>query len=211
MRLSKCFSRNGMVIMTIICFVGLLTILAIGIAMQVSTSISIHSDKYSPSKCILTASSVITIAGPPAISYCSATKYITVWKTSDGLTAINSPLTASINQLHSQDQLNDYPLNTLIDCLCNTKDYIAYPNVDGDIACVFFASCFLDIPTVNFIQSQVYFTNIGIYLTIFASSALTLIIAFSIASCFCANDICRRQYYVDLDAVTTSSHKQDEL
>ena len=202
MDIPKVCKRFGTTITYTIGTITLIILLGLGIASFTYTSNAVRTSNYKRTTCILTQSSVITSNG----FNCLHTKYIAVWRTSTGYSALISPLSSSSTQSVATGETNDYPLNTSIECYCDEGDNIQYPNVDGDVPCMFYGRCFLSKSVVSFMSNQTYFHNVGIFLIVFSVFGLGVVIGLGIIACigskWCRKHgckCCRRDEYVDLD------------
>jgi len=200
MTLSKSCSTAGVITIGILCFLNLLFTINVGAFIKFYSSSSLRSNNYVLSSCTLTSNSIVTIPGPPTELYCLSTKYITVWE-SNGYSVLDSPISSSISESIAQEQLNSYPLNVSLQCLCDDKIKTSYPIIEKYIPCNFYATCFLNIETMNYIQSQTYLNIIGDILlyvgcgSLFIVSILTLISCISRGYC----NKCKRKNYTNLD------------
>lgn len=210
MGVPKVCSVIGNVTIGILCVASLLTVFIIGIFLESYTSNFIRSDNYVEATCVLTKASVVTIDGPPTNFYCLTTKYIATWQSKDGYSIVSSPISAHSSLSYVQAELNNYPLNQNIECLCdssivNTNPSYVYPNFDKETPCNFYAKCFLNIEIVEFMQSQVYLNTLAQVFIWTGGIALGLITGMIIVAMYnngvCKNcmSCCKRSNYVDMD------------
>lgn len=196
MELKKFCATTDIIILSILLLVSVCMILGAGSVMKGYGSTAIRAANFVPSTCYLTQSTIVTIDGPPTSFYCLTTKYIAVWMTSDGYSAIDFPLAASSSLSYIQSELNNYPMNKSVECVCDANFVTVYPAIEKYVPCNFYARCFLNTAVVEFIQSNAYLNNIGISYIIVGSIFFFLLALFTIIQCFlfCRN----RESYVDL-------------
>lgn len=203
----------GIVVICVLCFLGLGSVLTLGILIKTYSSPAIRVKSYVQTTCKVTAASIITLEGPPANMYCLKTKYIVVWKSIDGQSILESPISASTTYNHSLSQLNDYQLNTNLECMCDSNSGISnkYPEFGKFVPCNFYAQCYLNVEIVEFMKSQVYFDILADGFIYGSSSALFVYFVIIIIACvnIGACRKCKRKGYDDLDIVITRANKPE--
>ena len=216
MQMHKGCITFGFIVICILCFLSLGSVLTLGILIKTYSSPAIRVKSYVQTTCKVTAASIITLEGPPANIYCLNTKYIVVWKSVNGQSILESPITASNTYNHSLSQLNDYQLNTNLECMCDsysttsTNSYL-YPEFGKFVPCNFYTQCYLNVEIVEFMKSQVYFDFLADIFIYAASSALFIYFVIVIIACvnvgLCRK--CKRKGYDDLDIVITRANKPE--
>lgn len=192
----ECVRSTGVIIVWLIGVICLISIFGIGIAMKVITGNAVIVSGYSASTCTITSGMVMNVSKS---NYCSEAKYVAVWRTIQGYSVIESPISSSRSYPHALKELDDYPLNTALDCVCDFDEDIIYPNVDIFLPCTFYGRCFLNLEIVEYIKTQLYFNAVGTFFIVISVLSLVLMIVF--AGFSCKNRCCRKKNYVDLDEV----------
>jgi hypothetical protein len=159
------------------------------------SSSALRSTSYRPATCTLTESIVIKVNGP---AVCLHDRYLAVWKSTQSYTILESPLTSSVSQQYAQSLLDNYPMNTPVECVCDNSVQLTYPNFEKSVPCNFYGRCFLNVEIVNYIKSQSYFNSVGDALIIVGVIAMALIIMAAVITVLCNRS--KHVQYIDLTA-----------
>lgn len=182
--------RNvGTVFIYMLLLVSTGTLMCLGIAMYVYTSNMMRTKNYVPSTCNLISSSLVEYS--PNIQ-CNSQRYLSVWQSKDGFSVSISPVSGIKDKTVAQNELNDYPLNTDMRCLCDINFPIKYPSTDKDFPCTFYTRCFLATEIVELMQSQTYYNNIGIVIIIFTVAAIVIMVGMA---CMAYSNFCEKRKY----------------
>lgn len=80
---------------------------------------------------------------------CPRGGYASVWRrTEDGSSVVASPFSLKMTKDLAERDLNNYPLNVTMPCMCNPSRADPYPS----ITCNFDDACMMDVASVNYVQ-----------------------------------------------------------
>lgn len=167
-----------------------LIILTIGIVTSGYTANFRIADNYETSSCILTTPSTVSIG-------CVANYYVAVWSSSTGGSVLQSPFAASKSKQYVDAQLNNYPLNVPIECMCRKDTSIAYPSIEKQLPCDVYGQCFLNTQAIEFMKEQHYLYGIGVALIVFGILGILIVLGLFTATCIQR----RRARYTELNNI----------
>ena len=167
-----------------------LIILTIGIVTSGYTANFHIADNYETSSCILTAASTVSIG-------CVANYYVAVWSSDTGKSILQSPFAANKNRQYVDAQLNNYPLNVPIECMCRKDTTIVYPSLEKQLPCDVYGQCFLNTQAIEFMKEQHYLYGIGIALIVFGILGILIVLGLFTATCIQR----RRARYTELNNI----------
>ncbi len=125
------------------------------------------------------------------VDACPRGGWSAVWKRQeDGTSVVPCPFSLKTIQDLAQRDLNNYPLNVTLPCMCNPNSMDPYPA----LTCNFNDACFMEVPTVEYVQKMggVYTITgnaacaIGSFILIFSIVSLVLVIILLRHKCCCA-------------------------
>lgn len=166
--MSSKFQQVSGAILTGMNFVMVLTILTIGI-LTIGYTANFHiAAEYETASCVLTAASTISIG-------CVSNYYVATWSNGLGRTILQSPFSANRNKTYTDSQLNNYPFNVPIECMCRSDINIIYPEVKKETPCDVYGQCFLNTQALDFMKGQQYLYNIGVVLIVLGNVGLLIL------------------------------------
>jgi hypothetical protein len=161
------FGHVSNLVMGSMSFLMALIILTIGIVTMGYTANFHIADQYQTSVCTLTTPITVTVG-------CVSNYYVAVWSDATGGTVLQSPFSASRNKIYVDSELNNYPLNAPIECVCRSDTIITYPNVRVETPCNVFGKCFLNVELLDFVRNQQYLYSLGIALVVIGVLGLVI-------------------------------------
>lgn len=177
------------VVLKIVSILLILGTLTIGFVTTTYTTNFYLASSYTKSLCSLTGSSTVLIE-------CTSDYYVPVWRNANGRTVLESPFSASKHKVYVDSQLNNYPLDIPIECLCRKDTTINYPSVQKELGCDVYGQCFLNVQLLDFIRNQQYLNGIGIALIVMGMVRLVIFIILFVIKCFTL----KKNQYQEIDS-----------
>lgn len=171
------FAQITSVILAGMVFIMALTVLTIGLITITYTANFHIASEYKTAMCTLTTSSTVSIG-------CVSNYYVATWSNNIGKSVVQSPFSTNRNKEYVDSQLNNYPFNVPIECLCRSDININYPGVLRELPCDAYAQCFLNIQVLDFMKNQQYLYNIGVTLIIMGIVGILILMTLFGILCF---------------------------
>jgi hypothetical protein len=170
---NRCYSLIN--ILGISAFAAILIFIIIGPILITNNNDGNLISTYQNNTCAIINSTIIII---PANNIYPV-RYISVWKISNNMTALISPISYDINMQNALTRMNIYPIPFTYQCYCDKtmiQSCFIYPSLgmedsDGD----FYVQCYLDTATVRYMQRGIISYDIGIALTVIGYGATIVI------------------------------------
>ena len=122
----------------------------------------------------------------PKVDCYPKSEWVVVWKIQNGKSAISSPFSSQLRKKYAQTHQNDYPLNTIIPCMCNPTLKPSYPNLTDLINCDIWGSCMLNTQLVLGLQKDGGYTaKVGNILLAVGLEVSSILILLTILFSYC--------------------------
>ena len=156
-----------------------IALLAMGSRLQTDSAPVHLMSGYTPSLCTLDAVQV---------NRCPRTgEFVAVWRrTEDEGSVLESPFSFRSSQDLAVRDMNNFPFNETMNCMCNTNLIDPFPA----LTCTFGDACFLDVPAVNYIQTVGFVYSYSAATLLGVGSILIVCAAFGALFLVVSNGFC---------------------
>lgn len=190
---SKCSRRCCSICMMMIWLVAFMCLLIVGIVLMAHTNTKTDNLRgFQLRNCTLRQPKIMKI--PLCHSITTQDEYIVVWEDVErGTSVISNPFSATKTLKSADWNIDNFPLNVTLPCMCHPETESVYPNVTDILDCNVWGACMLDIQIVQEFQfiNQKLYQNGAVIVTTLMVTLVIFCLAYFLVRCLCPKLISR--------------------